>query len=72
MKEEMKVYAIKTPPNTFGSIDSVIWWFAMNETDAWSNFFGDNTHRMPIEEARRAYTAIGYKCVRVRIEEVKK
>ena len=63
----MKYYGIKCP-------DGHIWWIAEDESRAWMAFFtyprqdGNYTaYRLPLEEAIRAYRAIGYECVELNI-----
>jgi len=65
----MKYYGIKTPKKGDEPIN--IWWIGEDEHSAWSAFFRENHHTYPIEEARRAYEAIGYKCVELTVTEKK-
>ena len=57
----------------FRKPDGTIWWIAESESKAWIAFFSYPTpmpSRPPMAEAIQAYQAIGYRCVRVRIEEL--
>lgn len=72
----MKYYGIKTPHNRFGVDKSYIWWIGQSEHESWMMFFTQggqheerNAHRLPLEEAIRAYKAIGYKCVELEVTE---
>ena len=50
-----------------------IWWIAEDRSRAWMAFFSNAPaahHRLPIGEAVCAYEAIGYRCVKLRVEEV--
>ena len=63
----MDYYGIKTLGN---EIDPpYIWWIGSTRHDAWANFFTQHPHRLPLEEAIRAYEGIGYKSVKLKIEE---
>jgi len=71
----MKYFGIKTPG--CDNHDPYIYWVADTEYKAWDLFFqypnkdrNFNSHRVPLEEARRAYEAIGYKCVELDVVEV--
>ena len=71
----MKYYGIKVPERN--GQESYIWWIKDSPFEAWSSFFQYpnkdrylNQHRLPVEEAIRAYEAIGYKCIEVNIIEV--
>jgi hypothetical protein len=73
----MTYYGIKAPKNsTYNGSDPYIWWIANSPDGCWRSFLtfpserGDrNAHRLPISEAIEAYQAIGYKCVRLKVEE---
>jgi len=74
--EEMgiKWYGIKTPETEYD--DSYIYWITTSEHESWDSFFqypdrNGNflSHRAPLEEAKRAYEAIGYKCVELEVKE---
>lgn len=67
----MDYFGIKTPGG-----DSYIWWIANSRHESWMAFFQYpsakcelNAHRLPIEEAVRAYEAIGYRCVPLLVQE---
>ena len=66
----MQYFGIKKP-------DGVIWWIAESQHASWMSFFqypSDkntlNAHRLPLAEAIEAYTAIGYRCVELKVQEV--
>jgi hypothetical protein len=68
----MRYFGIKTP-----GPDSYIWWLAEDASRAWMAFFtypdrsaGHTFHRLPLAEAIRAYEAIGYKCVEIKVTEI--
>jgi len=70
----MRYFGIKTPETD--NISSYIWWISDSEHSSWQSFFqypsksGDiNPHRLPLEEAIKAYESIGYKCVELTILE---
>lgn len=72
-----RCFGIKTP--TKNNEKSYIWWFSESAGGAWSLFFtypnkyGErNSYRLPLEEAIRAYQAIGYECVEVEMLEIGK
>lgn len=53
-----------------------IWWVANSRHEAWMSFFQYpsakremNAHRLPLEEAIKAYEAIGYRCVELDVQE---
>ena len=59
-------YGIATP-------DGRIWWIAEDSSRAWMAFFCNEPaahHRLPMCEAVRAYESIGYRCVKLKVEEV--
>ena len=69
-------YGIKTPDKGEDG-KPYIWWIGQSPYEAWSNFFmfpdksGDyNFYRTPLAESEKAYKAIGYKCVKICIEEI--
>lgn len=71
----MDYYGIRTPdkPET----PSYIWWISDTKHNAWMSFFkypsrddGHNAHNLPLADAIRAYEGIGYKCVRLKVEEI--
>jgi hypothetical protein len=64
----MKYYGIKTPQR-YGC-KPYIWWIAESSYKSWASFFNNTTRgvdqnpcRAPLEEAVKAYEAIGYECV---------
>jgi hypothetical protein len=64
-------YGIKTPETP-----SRIWWISDSPHRAWEAFFtypsrggAHNSYRLPLEEAIRAYTAIGYQCVELEVAQ---
>lgn len=66
----MKYFGIQTVQEP-----KYIWWIANSEEAAWRLFFqfpdkdGDKRfYRMPTYEARKAYEAIGYKCVELEVK----
>lgn len=70
----MKYFGIKTPHRI--NNNSYIWWIASGEHECWASFFQYpnkdnelNSHRLPLEEAIRAYAAIGYSCIELEIKE---
>ena len=70
----MNYFVIKTPKTEY---DSYIWWITETESASWMAFFtqpGSNGNlvynRSPLDDAKRAYQAIGYKCVKLRVEEI--
>jgi hypothetical protein len=72
---EFKWYGIKTPDEKFQ--ESYIWWITNSEHDSWWSFFSYTTshgspanHRLPIGQAIKAYEAIGYKCVKLKVTEI--
>jgi hypothetical protein len=65
----MRYFGIKCP-------DGRIWWIGEDEYRAWDSFLTypnrngcQSPHRLPLEEAIRAYRAIGYRCVEVEVHE---
>lgn len=71
----MTYYGIKTPKKDHQ--DSYIHWISECEHAAWDLFFqypdrnrNFKSHRTPLEEAMKAYEAIGYKCVELNVVEV--
>ena len=67
----MRLYAIKRP----GSL--LMMAFAYDREDAWRRFFDKKFHHvyrddpnLTLDEATRAYEAIGYQCVALECEEV--
>ena len=72
----MKYFGIKTLEEDYRG--SYIHWVADSEHRSWNLFFqypdrdkNFKSHRAPLEEARRAYESIGYKCVELDVMEVK-
>lgn len=73
----MNYFGIKTPSGHAGLMGKpYIWWIAESQHEAWMSFFQYpsakrelNAHRLPIEEAIRAYEAIGYRCVELDVQE---
>lgn len=70
----MKYFGIKTP-STEG-YEAYVWWISNTRSGAWKSFFQypdkyDRVYayRLPLEEAIRAYEAIGYKCVELDVKE---
>ena len=70
----MKYFGIKTSHRV--EQKSYIWWITADEHTSWMSFFqypdknnNLNSHRLPLEEAIRAYEAIGYKCVELEVRE---
>jgi len=70
----MKYFGIKTPETE--QEKSYIYWIGSTEHQSWRSFFqypneanNPNYHRLPIAEAIKAYEAIGYKCVALKIVE---
>ena len=75
MEINMKYYGIKTPKSE--KKQSYIWWIADSEYMAWMSFFqypnkeGERIpHRLCLADAKRAYKAIGYKCVELDVKEI--
>lgn len=75
-KKNMEYYGIKTPEKENGK--SYIWWISDSEDSSWNMFFTHpnkdgkaNFYRAPLFDAKRAYKAIGYKCVKLKVEEIK-
>jgi hypothetical protein len=66
----MKYFGIKTPPSE--TQYPYICWIADSEYAAWVSFFNTHAHRLPLDEAIRAYEAIGYKCVALNVSEALK
>lgn len=73
--ENFYLYGIKVPKTERG--DSYIWWISNTEDKAWSAFFtypNKDDMRMPyrlsLAEAKKAYMAIGYKCVKLEVKEI--
>ena len=73
----MKYFGIKTPK--CNNQDSYICWIATASYQSWDLFFqypdknmNFQSHRAPLEEAKRAYEAIGYRCVELNVTEVEK
>lgn len=64
----MIYYGIKTPVNEREK--SYISWVEKTEHDSWMRFFNTSVYRNPIFEARKAYEAIGYKCVKLEVNEI--
>lgn len=71
----MRYFGIKIPKSS--AHDSYIWFITDSEHSSWMSFFSNasktheyNAHRMPLEEAIRAYKAIGYKCVELDVTEI--
>lgn len=56
-------YGIESP-------DGYIWWMDTEKYKCWTLFFQYKPHRLPLEEAQRAYESIGYKCVELKVEKV--
>ena len=70
----MNYFGIKTPQRN--NEDPYIWWIANSEHESWMSFFQYpsakremNAHRLPLEEAIRAYQSIGYRCVALDVQE---
>ena len=70
----MEMYGIKTPGTK--EIKPYVWWLSNDPHTSWDMFFtypnkdrGLNFSRAPAEEAKRAYKAIGYKCVKLEVTE---
>ena len=68
----MKYFGIQTPKTDRD--ESYIWWIAPSKHLAWDSFFhfpnkdGErNAYRGPMSEAKRAYKAIGYRCVELSV-----
>ena len=68
-------YGIKTPDSE--NKKGYIWWIASSEFEAWCSFFqfpnpdGDkNFGRYPLYEAIKAYESVGYRCVKVKFDEI--
>lgn len=66
----MRYFGIKSPKS------DPIWWITDSEHNSWMSFFTYPNdlkerilHRLPLEEAIRAYKSIGYKCVELNITE---
>ena len=73
---ERKWYGIKCPKDEHSGMSEIIWWITNSEHNSWMSFFAYGTtkgnapyHAVPIEEAIRAYKAIGYKCVELEVTE---
>ena len=71
----MKYFGIKTPRKD--NEDSYIWWISNSEHKSWDDFFSYpdktnnyNPHRVPLDEAKKAYQSIGYKCVELEVTEI--
>jgi hypothetical protein len=62
-------YGIKTPEERY--YPSVTSWIASCKDDCWRQFFENYKCRVRLDEAIRAYEAIGYKCVKLEVKEVK-
>lgn len=63
----MQYYGIQTP---LTNEKSYIHWISQCEQGAWDLFFQFQPHRLSLYEARRAYEAIGYKCVELSVTVV--
>ena len=63
----MKYYGIKTTSDI--NKKSYIYWIGTTKFESWRLFFSEKSHRLPLEEAIRAYESIGYKCVEVELTE---
>lgn len=70
----MDYFGIKTPERDNEA--QYIWWIANSRHEAWMSFFQYpsakremNAHRLPLDEAVRAYEAVGYRCVQVDVHE---
>ena len=70
----MKYYGIKIPK--YKARGEYIWYISNSEHNSWDLFFmypnkelEKYRHRLPMEEAIRAYEAIGYKCVELEVKE---
>jgi hypothetical protein len=68
--EAMRYFGIKTP-------DGMIWWIETDEHKCWHEFFTHPArdllpfpHRLPMQEAIRAYKGLGYRCVELEVREV--
>ena len=71
----MKYFGIKTPKTP--EQESYIWWITGNKHESWNAFFqwpnkeGNRNYGSPtMYDAIRAYEGIGYKCVKLKVEEV--
>jgi len=64
----MRCFGIKTPGSNL--CKPYIYWIEEDEFKAWSRFFQERQHKFPMEEAKRAYQAIGYQCVELEVREV--
>lgn len=71
----MDYFGIKTPQRDNAA--PYIWWIANSRHEAWISFFQypsangySNAHRLPLDEAIRAYEAIGYRCVALDVREI--
>lgn len=67
----MRYYGIKTIGD-----EPFIWWISNSEFNAWAAFFQFpakdgtfNAHRVPLDEAIAAYSAIGNRCVELEVKE---
>ena len=49
--------------------DGRIWWITDSEQNSWHALFHGAPHRLPLDEAIRAYKAIGYRCVELEVKE---
>lgn len=58
-----EVYAIVSP-------DGIIGWHGHTKYAAWSRFFTENSYRVPLDEAIKAYEAIGYRCKHFKLVEI--
>jgi hypothetical protein len=60
----MRYFGIKKPGD-----DGYIWWIGEDQHRAWVAFFQQMPNRAPMDEAIRAYEAIGYRCVELDVRE---
>lgn len=64
-------FGIKTPDKV--EKDGYVHWISNSEFDSWHSFFSRTTrgeeayHVLPLEEAIKAYEAIGYRCVELEV-----
>lgn len=73
-KLQQTFYGIRTPGNE--RQDSYLWWISNTQDKCWELFFTypnkDNRqtpYRLSMDEAIKAYKAIGYKCVKLTVTE---
>lgn len=66
INEMIQWYGIKTPETEFDN--SIIMHVTKSIYTTWNDFFRYNAHNLPLEEAKRAYKSIGYKCVELEVK----